>query len=174
MPWTERLFTAALKHIDCLQTSSSTCTVLLQPHSYTPCGSLAVLHLRFRQFLILGWVFAYLMTAGRCDDHRFSFFSVLRASLGGKQVHGPEQWSVVWEGMICIIVAFVRGRLSMKCNCRYLWCTKGRICCMNSLFLFVTSVVFKWFKRNFRYRTLSRTTRNDLLAMLLQGLPSLG
>jgi hypothetical protein len=32
------------------------------------------------------------MTAGRCDDHRLSFFFsvVLRASLGGKQVYWPR------------------------------------------------------------------------------------
>ncbi len=45
---------------------------------------------------ILDGSYAYLMTAGGCDDHRFSFFfcAVLRASLGGRQVYWPRAMSI--------------------------------------------------------------------------------
>jgi hypothetical protein len=78
---------ASLGHIEYHKTSS-TYTVLLQPRSDTPCGGLSGVAFRFRPFPVLEWVFCILMTAGRCDDHRFSFFfSVLRVSLGDKQVY---------------------------------------------------------------------------------------
>jgi len=75
------------------------------------------------------WVFCILMTAGRCDDHRFSFFFEWCCEhlwVASKCID-PGQWSVVWEGMICIIVAFMQAsRLGMKCCCRYLLVYKRR------------------------------------------------
>jgi hypothetical protein len=108
-------------------------TVLLQTRSDTPCCSLTGVTCALSSTFSFnpGWAYsAYLMTVGRCDDHRF-FLSVLERCCQHLWVVikciGPR--AMVWyeRGRICIIVAFVRaGRLGMKCYCRYLMVYKRK------------------------------------------------
>jgi hypothetical protein len=126
MPWTERLCTATLEHIECHKTSSSTYTVLLQPPSDTPCSCLSGVAFALSS-VSRPWM-SLLHIWWRLEDVTIIdfLFSVLRASLGCKQVYWSRAMICGMRGTICIIVAFVRGRLSMKRCCRYLWCTKDR------------------------------------------------
>jgi hypothetical protein len=66
---------------------------------------------------------ACLVMAERCDDHRFSFS--VAACISGRQCQriDPELWSheMTGDDLTCIIVAFVRDGLGIKCYCRYVY-----------------------------------------------------
>lgn len=67
------------------ETSASTYTVLLQPDSDAPVvGSFSGVNFALTQATVSSrGCSACLVTAERCDDHRFFLFVLMRASLGG-------------------------------------------------------------------------------------------
>ena len=111
---------AAIEHIGCLtsKTSLSNPSVLLQLRSDIPIRS------RFSglTFYIclssLEGSSAYLVTADRCDDHRFSFFKS-RASLGARaSVLAQSNDSMEGDGLY--YSGFCAGQAGHECCCGYL------------------------------------------------------